>query len=418
VPSSPCVCVQWSRFGPYHHARIAAVRDRFAREGVRTVAVETAGRDALYTWEAEAHDGAEHVRLFADASVHDLPSPAIRRAMTEALDAADPVAVAISAYSAPDALAALAWCRRRRRTAVVMMESKRDDVPRKRVAEWLKGHVVRAYDSALAGGTPQEDYLRGLGFPQAYVFRPYDVVDNAFFAAGADAVRADLNRAHPLPGLATGGPFFLASNRFVERKNLPALIHAYDAYRRAAPESPWPLLLLGDGPQRPELEALVRGLRTEGVVFVGFRQLEDLPAYYALAGAFVHPALADQWGLVVNEAMAAGLPVVVSRASGCAHDLVIEGETGFTFDPADWQELAGLLGRIAALPEAERGAMGARARQRIQAWSPEAFADGLWAAVQAGAARADRPMPPVARAVLAGLRAFARRPDSFHRIRE
>ena len=121
----------------------------------------------------------------------------------------------------------------------------------------------------------------------------------------------------------------------------------------------------------------------------GFKQYRELPAYYGLAGAFVLASTEEQWGLVVNEAMASGLPVVVSDRCGCAPDLVREGETGFTFDPSGPAELAALLGRVAG-DAGLRRRMGAAAREAVSAWGPEAFGRNLW---RAAAAAASLPRP-------------------------
>jgi glycosyltransferase involved in cell wall biosynthesis len=83
------------------------------------------------------------------------------------------------------------------------------------------------------------------------------------------------------------------------------------------------------------------------VLFPGFRKGKELGTYYGLASCFILPSLQEQWGLVVNEAMAAGLPVLVSQTSGCAPDLVQEGVNGFTFDPTNPMQLAELMEKIA-----------------------------------------------------------------------
>src|SRR5207244_4064698 len=102
-------------------------------------------------------------------------------------------------------------------------------------------------------------------------------------------------------------------------KNLPRLLEAFAGYRRLAGDAAWELVLLGDGPLRPELVALLKDLELDGhVLLPGFKQYDELPAYYGLAGAFIHASTTEQWGLVVNEAMASGLPVLVSDRCGCA----------------------------------------------------------------------------------------------------
>jgi glycosyltransferase involved in cell wall biosynthesis len=119
----------------------------------------------------------------------------------------------------------------------------------------------------------------------------------------------------------------------------------------------------------------------------GFRQYDELPVWSGLASAFVHASTTEQWGLVVNEAMASGLPVLVSERCGCVRDLVENGINGLAFDPDDIQALAALMRRVAAMTDERRAAMG-RAGQRIIAdWGPERFADGLMQAVQLAMSR-------------------------------
>jgi glycosyltransferase involved in cell wall biosynthesis len=354
------------------------------------------------------------VQVFPNRVFESIPTRDMHEGVTAALDRLDPDGVAIISYSFPDARACLSWCRRRRRTAVLMSSTKEDDGARVRWRERLKKVIVSQYDAALVGGTPQRRYLEALGFPPAAIFQPCTVVDNAFFADGAAAIRTRPKTVPPLPGLHDDTPFFLASGRFLALKNFDGLLRAYHRYRQSH-ERPWRLILLGDGPERSSLEALAAALHLDGVLFAGFRQIEELPAYYAQAGAFVHPSFKDTWGLVVNEAMATGLPVLVSDQVGCATDLVRNGENGFTFHPADTGALARAMAEIATSP-GTRARFGQRSVAIISGWSPFAFAEGLWDAFEAGAARSQRPFAIAPRALLGAIRTAARRPSAFHTI--
>ena len=194
--------------------------------------------------------------------------------------------------------------------------------------------------------------------------------------------------------------FFLAAARFVAKKNLTGLLRAYALYRTAWGEAaggesagntrgfrppgvpsaagPWDLVVLGNGPLEPALRELIGELGLEAHVRLpGFKQYPELPVYYGRAGAFVHASSTEQWGLVVNEAMASGLPVLVSNRCGCAADLVREGVNGFTFDPWNLEELAHLLLRITQTPKTRLLEMGLAGRRIIAAWGPERFAAGL-----------------------------------------
>ena len=171
-------------------------------------------------------------------------------------------------------------------------------------------------------------------------------------------------------------------SRFVEQKNLFRLLEAFAKYFRASGGKGWQLVLLGDGPLRSQLIARCEALQIRSNVYLpGFKQYAELPAYFGLAGAFVHASQREPWGLVVNEAMAAGLPVLVSNRCGCAQDLVAVGENGFLFDPANVEELANGLAKIAACESPVLTTMGEASRRRIADWSPQNFAQQLERAV-------------------------------------
>lgn len=393
------LAVLWPRLGPYHMARLRAVDARCHAEGAHLIAIEVAREDAIYPWREEAgSEPFKRLRALPEGTAETTPPATVRAAVTAALDAADADAVAFPSYATPDARAALAWCRRHRRAAVMLFDSRAEDAERSPLREAVKRVLVAQADAALVAGTPQAAYLESLGMAAARTFHPVDVVDNAFFRDGAEVARAD-----GVP------PSFLSVNRMVGRKNLGTLVEAYRRYHADAADA-WPLVLVGDGPARAALEA--RGV--EGIVWAGAQQIEALPGFYGRAGCYVHPASVDPWGLVVNEAMAAGLPVLVSTGAGCAPDLV-QG-TGWTFAPDDVAGLAALLGRVAALSDAQRRTLGERSEAVISAYTPETFADGLWCAAQAGLAVADRPASLVGRTALAAFRLATRRNQSFHTV--
>jgi glycosyltransferase involved in cell wall biosynthesis len=116
------------------------------------------------------------------------------------------------------------------------------------------------------------------------------------------------------------------------------------------------------------------------VLLPGFKQYGELPAYYGLAKAFIHASTTEQWGLVVNEAMASGLPVLVSNRCGCAMDLVKDGVNGFTFDPYNVEQLAQLMLKLSTL-NSQHSTLGSASARTIAAWGPERFVRGLKEAV-------------------------------------
>ena len=413
------IAVMWPRFGPYHLARLRATHDLFAKRGVEVIGVETSGDDRLYDWRVEAAPEAFHrIQAFPDKAYEDLSPSEMHRGITRVLNQLDPDGIAITSYSTTDSQAALLWCRQHRRTAVCMLASKSDDAERRVWREWIKGQIVRQFDAALAGGRPQVKYLLSFGLPGDVVFTPYNVVDNDYFQTAADRIHESGATTSALPGLHDARPFFLAINRFIPIKNLATLLHAYAAYRTDPGSDPWRLVLVGDGPERTALEALTASLDAPDVTFAGFQQIDTLPEYYARAGAFVHPSFKETWGLVLNEAMASGLPVLISDRIGAAQDLVIPESNGFLFNPESTTALASVMARMARLSATERHAMGARSRSIVDGWSPQSFATGLWNAFQAGRPRSHRGLSPIAGSAMLFQRLLSRRLNSFHAVHD
>lgn len=365
------LAVLFHRLGPYHHARLRALVGQ-----VKFTAIEFSTVDDTYAWDTvQAETGYPVTSLFTDADVDTKTVDEIVSQMESTLSLLAPRAVAIPGWSSVASLAALAWCRATRTPAILMSASAASDARRTWWKEWIKARVVRMFSSAVVGGTPHIDYAAALGLPRARVFAGYDVVDNDYFTSQADMARSDATGLRQHYGLPDR--YFLASNRFIEKKNLPRLLEAYAAYVSHAGEAAWWLVMLGDGPLKAELmEQVARLGLTERVQFPGFKQYVDLPVYYGLASAYIQASTSEQWGLVVNEAMGSGLPVLVSNRCGCAPDLVKNGMNGFTFDPYDVEEIARRMLQITQ-ESCDLVAMEHASREIIRNWSPETFATSL-----------------------------------------
>lgn len=391
--------------GPYHRARVAAT----ARL-LKTTLIELSAVDDTYAWDRLNGDsGFEQVTLFDNADAHGQSGTEVRRQMGIALNRISPDCVAVPGWSDKGALAAIDWCLLRGRFAIVMSESTAWDDPRVWWKEWVKRKVVGLCASAVVGGTPHAEYLAQLGMPRDRIFLGYDAVDNHYFSQKAEEVRSQSSVVRGQLGLPER--YFLASARFIEKKNLPRLLEAYARYRELATKAEnrnekienknefqlsafpisafknvWDLVLLGDGPLRSSIFNLRSSLGLEhSVLLPGFKQYPDLPAYYGLASAFIHASTTEQWGLVVNEAMASGLPVLISNRCGCAPDLVQEGVNGFTFDPYNVEQLAQLMLKISAF-NFPLSAFGSESQRIISEWGPERFANGLEQAVEVAVA--------------------------------
>jgi 1,2-diacylglycerol 3-alpha-glucosyltransferase len=366
--------VLFSSYGPYHLARIKALSslaDALLKQPV--TAIELARSQDQYPWETNIDNLCfSIVSVIPDQSLEDTNIFRLLWELNAILNEYNPNVLAIAGYFQPSMLFALAWCLWHRKPAILLSETTELDVKRSWWKETVKRWIVSRFKAALVGGQPHKRYLTKLGMSPDSIFLGYDVVGNDEFSP---------NRIHSLPR-PVAKPFFLSINRFVPKKNLEFLIAAYADYRQVASCEAWDLVLCGDGQLRPQLERQIAELGLKDYAYLpGFLQQEELLPYFTHAGCFIHASTEEQWGLVVNEAMAAGLPVLVSRRCGCFEDLVLEGINGFGFDPYCQQELSQLMYKISQggfdLPSMKQASL-----DHIQKFSPEHFAQGLIHAVE------------------------------------
>lgn len=378
VMSVKKVIVQWPRFGPYHFTRFLASKDYFQEKGITLKGLEIASTDLTYLWNEDTLSNRDSVTtLITDCPYENIPKKRLSESLLKYLDAENPDVLVICGYINIDAKMCLDWCTRNGKAAVLMSETTKLDKKRYYIKEKVKSFLISKFQSAICGGYLHRSYLHELGMPSDCIFEKYDVVDNEYFDERSKKIRATKLVPQGLLGLENEQPFILASNRFIPRKNIKRLLEAYSFFKTKYPHG-WPLVLLGDGPQSDELKALVNNNKIPDVTFAGFRQIEELPEYYARASLFIHPAESEPWGLVVNEAMASGLPILASNRLGCSPNLVREGINGFKFDPFDSAQIFNCLCRAYENKD-KLGEMGQNSRTIVDQYSPAEFASSLYA---------------------------------------
>lgn len=378
------IAIIWQRFGPYHLARLQGAAVYGAAYGSEVVGVEIARNDSDYDWDVDLSGGSfGRQTVFPNSSYEQIPRRELKQGLVDCLNALKPDAVAINGWGTPEARCAIDWCRKQSDVcAVLMSETKEDDRPRLWWSELLKRRLVQRCDAALVGGRRQREYLVKLGFDGERVRIGYNVVDNGYFMSNVADVRrhADTRRAD----LGLPEHFFFACTRFMQRKNIDGLLRAYERYRKTCrQDEPWGLVIAGSGSEEQNLRKLASDLDVAGVYWAGFLQYSDLPTYFGLASAFVHPAKAEAWGLVINEAMSSGLPILSSNTVGAAYELVEEGENGVLFDPTSLEEMTRALVAIASRSQDELERMGQRSRDVVAHWTPERFGRELFSAATA-----------------------------------
>jgi glycosyltransferase involved in cell wall biosynthesis len=243
--------------------------------------------------------------------------------------------------------------------------------------EFLKTRFLRHCDAFVVPGKSSVDYLKNYGVPEEMIHTAPNAVDTQFFAQRAEAIRRDA--AMHREALRLPARFFLYAGRLVPEKGVFDLLRAYGALATEVRKDVG-LVFVGDGIGRSALLQRAAATNPGSIQLVGFAQREQLAAYYALADVFVFPSHTDPWGLVVNEAMACGLPIISSGVAGCVADLVESGWNGCIFSVGDVGQLARAMDELARDAEL-RSLMGQRSKDRIRQFSPEAWAAGMARAV-------------------------------------
>jgi glycosyltransferase involved in cell wall biosynthesis len=271
------------------------------------------------------------------------------------------------------------------RRAYLLNVSKFDDKPRRVGFELLKLFVLLPYNGALAAGPRAESYLRFLGFRRRPIATGANTIGLARIVEGAGASGtaedAEFSRRH-----------FVLVSRFVAKKDIATAIAAYARYRQLAGAAARDFCICGSGPLEGAIDKQIADLRLEGVVLHGFLQRDGVARVLAGGLALIVPSVEEQWGLVVNEALAFCLPILATDQVGARDLLVRSAVNGYIFEPGNVAGLAQLMLRLAA-DEAEWCRLVEGSRQLRERADSARFADAVVALLEAGGGIARQRQP-------------------------
>jgi glycosyltransferase involved in cell wall biosynthesis len=242
----------------------------------------------------------------------------------------------------------------------------------------LIGAYYRQFDGVLAIGSANKEFYRAIGIPERRIFDMPYAVDNRRFVTGARLADGQRKELRADFGVHDDRPIVLYAGKFQRRKRPGDLQRAASRLNREGVI--FHLVMVGSGEMEAELRALAQHLGLSNVRFSGFVNQIALPRVYAACDVFVIPSEDEPWGLAVNEAMCAGLPIVASSEIGSVPDLVQDGYNGRTFSAGNVDELTDALRQLLTDPELRRS-MGAASRDIIARWSYAECGAGLRAAL-------------------------------------
>ena len=309
-------------------------------------------------------------QVLFEKSLDEVPFVARLKALLQTYKAFRPTVLNITGYFDWAQVLLMLYARWQGVKVVLSSESSGADHERSGLKETLKSWIVNQAHAYFCFGQSSAQYLQALGVPKAKIAVSHAaVVDEATIYQKYLEAKAPLESGPEVPTRR-----FIYVGRLAPEKNLVTLLEAFQNSQAVlAPEAAWELLLVGEGPSRPELEGYVQSRAIAHVRFVGGCAWYEVPAWLAQSSVLVLPSISEPWGLVVNEAMVCGLPVIVSERCGCAPDLVEVGTNGFLFNPHNTDELAQALGYFINNPD-RLPAMGAESQRIVAAFSSQRVA--------------------------------------------
>ena len=244
----------------------------------------------------------------------------------------------------------------------------------------VKCCFLKALNPLLSGiltiGKLNREFYSRQGIPARKLFSMPYAVDNVWFQKRLVEAAADREELRRQLGVQPDQRIVLFAAKFQPRKRGDDLIRAFAKMALDNPAENAVLVMVGEGEMNEEWRSVANKISPGKVIFVGFKGMLELPAYFELCDVFVIPSKREPWGLVLNEVMNAAKPVISAHEVGSAHDLLKHGENGYLVETGNIDQLAGALHKILSNPK-KAAAMGKRSLEIIGDWSYERDIEGL-----------------------------------------
>jgi 1,2-diacylglycerol 3-alpha-glucosyltransferase len=342
----------WDRMGDYHRARVRELVQLVGKEHVW--AGDLGGSDNMYGWE-RGNEYGNYFRL-SEKPVEKVGMFEGWWSFRKIVSKENISHVCIPGYGRIAYLLMIIWSRLTGKRVLIFAESW---YPGSLMIDRLKGFFLNCFTHAcfVSGERARNHFTKQLHYPPKKIFTGYSVVDNNHFAS--------FKGEKGLP------PQLLCVARFSEEKNLKLLIRAFI---RSGISKIWILKIVGGGPQKNELQELSDGYPIQLIDWLSYKELPEL---YGTASCFVLPSIFEPWGLVVNEAMAAGLPVILSDKVGALPDLLDEQMNGWQFECQNEDELVRVLDDLAMFDKIQLIEMGKKSANIITRFSARKWAEAI-----------------------------------------
>lgn len=340
------LCILLHQIGPYHHARLNALA-----RCLDVLVVEIRATSTEYYWTNLDHGVCNYSVVRAQgkvAIVNVFKQHSIDFFLTYG-------------WNEPEYLQTILYAKKNRKQVFMASDSIEIGSTRNVIKHFIKRKIAQSIDGFLVAGKRSEAYIRYY-VPQAIIEKPFDVVDNEHF------LNAQIYEPEG---------YLLCMARLIKEKNIPEFILALSQIQDIIRKKNTSVIIVGAGEEYEIINLLIENNNVSDFVkIISWKSYNEIPALYHQASALILPSISDTWGLVVNEAMAAGLPILLSKNCGCTLDLLLEGENGLSFSPS-CGDIARAIKQYLEISSEQKRAMGARSKAIIAYYDLNAHATAI-----------------------------------------
>lgn len=311
------VIILHNDFRVYWKGRLTYLKKYLNDKNIDFYAIELFGKGSPYIFDRYDNQEKWWTCLFPDKSSHEVTIADLQKELFSKLDEINPDIVITGSIVFFSGALGIRWAKLNSKKFVMFDDAKPSQVKRNFIVRWVKNLITAQIDGLWLPAAEYDKEYPNLNPGEILFFHGYNCIDNELFKFRE---QKEMDRT-----------VIICVARLVPIKNLANLLKAWKLIE--AKKTDYKLVIIGDGPEFEKLNKLKLNLELETVVFLGAIPNTDIPTYFNNANAFVLPSLSESWGLVVNEALAAGLPVLLSNKINASKSLLKEGINGYGFNP-------------------------------------------------------------------------------------
>lgn len=358
-------------FRIYWPARLRALEEFLKEKEIHLDIIEISGVGSQYSFaEKNANIDINWHILFPDTKIENIKNNDIKDRLYAILNSIQPDIIIAGAIAFPSGALSVSWASTSKKKVIIFDDAKIDTVPRNKFINYIKQNI---YNGVYAMLYPSEDWVSTgefWGFRREQLFYGIDVVDNAFWQ-NQTALQTS-----------TARKYFLAIGRQIPQKNFFHIVKEYKRYNDRFQNESYPLLLVGDGPEHAQIQQYVADNNLSTFVsFLPFKNQSELREIYYNAEVLILSSKSETWGLVINEGMACGLPIIASDQCGATNTLVKNNINGYSFSLSDKNSLFEKLCLFHSLSDIQKNEMRKASLEIIKEWDLDKFCKNCYNAI-------------------------------------